>query len=201
MLINNMFTDFCGSEDLNNSFDLKKIKDELLRYKDNLDPKGKKVEVSNRGGYQSNDLNFKEIVKDYPNLKSLFDYTINTVKNLLEYDNVVIGNAWFNINKSGNHNTRHSHPGSIISGVIYIDVPKDIEGGQLVFHRERSFGEFQIGKFLSRDEYGSINYTIHPFTGLFVLFPSNIEHSVEQHFSESDRITVAINFPCEPPNK
>lgn len=196
MKIDSMFIDFCGSEDLNNTFDLKKIKDEVLKYKNNIDPKGKQNEISNRGGYQSNDLEFDEVVKDYPNLKSLLDYSISTVKNLLEYENVFISNAWININKPGHYNVRHSHPRCIFSGVIYIDIPENMDGGRLVFHRERSFGEFMIDMFLKKGKYGDCTYHISPYSGLFLLFPSNIEHSVEPHFDKGDRITIAINFDC-----
>ena len=198
MQVVDMFTDFCGVEDLNKTFNIEEINSEILKYKANIDPKGIEMSKSNRGGYQSDDLNFDEIIKNYPLLKRLFDYSIGRVKELLEHQGVFIGNAWININESGDYNAKHTHAGSIISGIVYISVPEDMDGGELRFHRERSFEDYGIYKFLKKNIYGSGSYTIKPYSGLFVLFPSNIEHSVEQHFSSKNRITLAINFPCMP---
>jgi uncharacterized protein (TIGR02466 family) len=197
MIIQDLFIDFCGTEDLNSSFDFSLIQEEVLRYKSDIDASGKKTKLSNIGGYQSKDLLFPEIIENYSNLKELFDYSIMRTKDLLQHEKVSIGNAWININKAKDYNAMHPHPMSIISGIIYIYVPKNMEGGNLKFYRERSFTDYRIDEYLKKEKYGWPSAVITPKTGLLVLFPANLMHSVEPHISNEDRISIAINFTCQ----
>ena len=99
------------------SLDTKKIKKEIFTIKS----KDKGRTISNYGGWQSKD--FEKINKKF---KSLFDNINASVKKVEKYLNLKrqlsLANYWCNINYFGSFNRPHTHIGSLISGVYYIDV-------------------------------------------------------------------------------
>src|SRR5437899_3284313 len=41
--------------------------------------------------------------------------------------------GWINVNRAGDFNMLHSHPGCFLSAVYYVSVPQDMKGGQIFF--------------------------------------------------------------------
>ena len=86
-----------------------------------------------------------------------------------------IHEAWVGINRPGNSNTVHLHPGSHISGVFYVSVPGGggggASGGRLTLHDPRGPVSPSWGGPFSLD----------PGDGDLVVFPSWLEHHVEPH--------------------
>ena len=91
---------------------------DFLEYSKKLKKNGRKR--SNVGGFQSHDLNLKELI-----LQSL-------IKNIENYGNIfcneilkinkkiTLNNMWLNINFYKDYNISHVHPFSVLSGVFYI---------------------------------------------------------------------------------
>jgi len=98
---------------------------------------------------------------------------------------------WLNINKKYSYNTIHSHGDTKMSGVLYTRVPKD--SGAIGFERpDIKIHDFQIPNTNTFD-----NFYIRPEEGLFVIFPGQLKHHVEQNLTEDEddrRISIALNF-------
>jgi uncharacterized protein (TIGR02466 family) len=191
--VKKIFSDFIATSDLNDVIDVNKIKIDFLDYIDNHDNKSN-IKISNEGGYHSNNISYDIIMNSYPTLNSLYNILSNYTKSLLSKDHIAIDNSWINISKKYNYNNLHMHPNSVISGVFYIDTPKNC--GDIVFYRERSFIDYNLSHHFSNIndyEIKSEIYSLTPFTGQMILFPSNMYHMVKPNKSNKSRISLAFN--------
>ena len=100
---------------------------------------------------------------------------------------------WYNINSTGDYNTQHTHPESIVSGVYYVTVPKD--SGNIVFMRSQA--EFDALSRIVTEKVSPVIDCSHyriPAEGKMVLFPGYVPHYVEQNKSTDDRISISFNL-------
>ena len=102
--------------------------------------------------------------------------------------------GWANVNDHGDYNASHIHSNSHWSGVYYVDIGKPISSrlrnGAIEFLDPRSaVGVYDYPTFTS-----SGKQTIQPETGLMLLFPSWLRHTVLPYYGKSARITVAFNL-------
>lgn len=174
------------------------IRDDLIdwiyRYQSTVDS----VHLSNRGGWQS-PSNFYGIESF-----SIFkDYIVNNaLQSLPQHDKrkFELNNMWININKKGDYNIAHVHPGCDLSGIFYVKAPENC--GKLVFNNPHSFDEFHLLDTVSTEFMKKYNYDfIFEFTpqeGLLVLFPASLQHLVEPNQTDEDRISIAFNLNLEP---
>jgi uncharacterized protein (TIGR02466 family) len=96
--------------------------------------------------------------------------------------------------KPNSCDTPHSHPNCEIVGVYYVDVPKN-SGDILLMDPRFNVPTFwqhepEIETYKTARPY----YRIKPTSGLLILFPSYIVHSVETNLSDKIRMSVAINI-------
>jgi len=103
--------------------------------------------------------------------------------------------AWVNVNRSGDFNKVHVHPGSTWSGTYYVDTgePADGDGGAPLHLFDPCPGRSTT--FLP---VVPASVYIHPKPGLMVLFPSYVPHMVFPHSGASARISIAFNLRKEP---
>ena len=108
--------------------------------------------------------------------------------------------CWANVNHRGHANRRHSHPGCFWSGTYYVDDGSDTAGtdvaGQFELHDPRGVAaavtpaQLAAGaRRLSADQ-----TLIRPQTGMMVLFPAWMPHSVRPYRGDRVRISVAFNL-------
>jgi len=107
--------------------------------------------------------------------------------------------AWVNVNRTGDFNSVHLHPGSTWSGTYYVDVgdPVDPDKGtqlHLIDPCQGRSATFFAGGKTSLPS----SVFIRPKPGLMVLFPSYVPHLVFPHKGGSARISVAFNLRKEP---
>lgn len=178
---------------------LKEINNEKIKnfayYKKN-DPKSNIVQKSNFGGWQSENLNFKE-EKEIDNLVNIiFEESLKFIKIYLLNKNysLYFDNIWININKKSDFNVPHIHPNSFISGVYYVDC--NIDSGKIVFENPCQTFNYFINN-IEIESYNNYNlqkvfYT--PQKNKLILFPSYLVHYVEPNKSSTDRISLAFNL-------
>jgi uncharacterized protein (TIGR02466 family) len=155
--------------------------------------------LSNIGGWQSDGMNvngetlfFNSIAMD---IKKLF-HTLQ-ISNLSFY----LQNFWININGKHHYNRQHIHPGSFISGVLYIKAPKNC--GNIFFvdpssSLRNSFAyNFQVHDVLPMNNVFSGEWIYEPKDKLLILFPSWLEHYVGPNESDEDRISISFNIGVE----
>jgi len=103
--------------------------------------------------------------------------------------------GWINVNRAGDFNTLHCHPGCFVSATYYVNVPANMKGGEIVFRDPR-------GPAVAMYETPGIDLPwvgtgagipFTPATGHLILFPSWLEHRVERFEGEGDRISIAFN--------
>lgn len=102
--------------------------------------------------------------------------------------------AWANVNRSGDFNTTHVHPGSTWSGTYYVDTgePNDRNTGTPLHLIDPS--QARSMTFLPMLP---SNIYIRPRPGLMVLFPSYVPHMVFPHDGTTPRISIAFNLRME----
>lgn len=103
--------------------------------------------------------------------------------------------AWANVNRNGNFNKAHVHPGSTWSGTYYVDTGEPADGDRgapLHLFDPCQGGSTSFLPSLPKSVY------VHPRPGLTVLFPSYVPHMVFPHNGRSARISIAFNLRKEP---
>ena len=169
------------------------IKDELIDYAYDYkkkDPKG--VSLSNRGGWQSEGF---EIINEDDVLQL---FLINCLSNFppIKESVQLRGYAWININKPGDYNIKHVHPTNNLSGVLWI---KCLENrGDIVFDSPNNFESFLENKSYDDDfkksNFIDDSYHCYPTEGRMIVFPSHLQHHVQENKSNEDRISVSFNI-------
>ena len=146
--------------------------------------------------YQFKNLNFVEILKkEIKNKVGVMDYKTNVKGKMTDFTQFInnkilidllnecievtyvlgipkarLEEAWGNILKKGDSVKTHSHPTSIISGILYLTE----KGPGTYFHQ--------------------LDKTIDEKIGKIVLFSGNLLHSVPVYKGKEDRYTIAFNF-------
>ena len=169
-------------------------KDQLIQetYKErDEDPVGRKV--SNRGGWQSNEIDIQKCKSE--TLKEVIIGSLSQFEPISQNVSMVVG-GWKNINGPGNFNCIHNHPRSHLSGVLWIKALKD--SGNIVFTSPQLFNRFQeLDSYTNQFKFNSNSYMTYyfpPTEGRLLIFPSNLDHEVEENKSDEDRISYSFNI-------
>jgi uncharacterized protein (TIGR02466 family) len=102
---------------------------------------------------------------------------------------IYITQSWVNFTKEHESHHRHSHPNSVLSGIVYIDV--DSTKDSIVFYKNMSNQivtnktEFNI--------YNSDLWTFPVETSQIIVFPSYLQHSVNTKEENNTRISLSFN--------
>jgi uncharacterized protein (TIGR02466 family) len=112
---------------------------------------------------------------------------------------------WANVNRPGDANQAHCHPGCFWSAVYYPD-PGGAEmprgGGELILEDPRyPMAYMGVPNLFLRDAAGDAivsQFAIRPAAGLLVMFPSWLRHSVRPHRGQRERISIALNLTPVP---
>jgi uncharacterized protein (TIGR02466 family) len=103
-----------------------------------------------------------------------------------------IKKSWLVKSKPGGFGRMHSHPNSILSGVLYYSTP--INCGNLLLHDNNSnFGTILFGSSES-NFFNSRIISVKPEPGKMIIFPSNMLHEVGMNNSSSDRISLSFDI-------
>ena len=169
-------------------------------------PKSKELRGNSTvGGYQSESTIFQN---NSPSINSLKIYISEEVKKYWPILFQALSGSNFESNlpqfelwgwitefKSGGYNSPHIHPRSTISGVYYINTPKEVlknedgnYSGWIGFMDPRS--NSQIWPISSHMNY----YYVPPVEGSVVLFPSFLQHFVPPFNAAGERTAIAFNL-------
>ena len=99
---------------------------------------------------------------------------------------------WAIINTGGSANLRHQHGNSTISGAYYVRAP--INSGDIVFYDPRPAPVFSHPNVLGSNLLNAQVNSISPKEGALVLFPSFLDHSVNENQSNKERIVISFNI-------
>jgi uncharacterized protein (TIGR02466 family) len=111
-----------------------------------------------------------------------------------------IANMWANINRIGDANEYHSHPGAYWSGVYYVDdggIADDPSlGGELEFMDPRGSVPLMNAPHLriAGNLTAGATERIRPQPGRMVIFPAWVMHGVRPYRGSVERISIAFNL-------
>lgn len=175
----------------------------------NMEQQQDGVRFTNHGGWQSTHDLFETDDKDLINVRSMaYEIVFDMLRSQWEAANsspatgtfrIDIRTSWANINRAGNSNDPHVHPGAHFSGVIYLDDGGDSENKiGLIDPRAQAVmiptsGIFNMGL--------GTHISLSPKPGLAIVFPSWLQHYVNPHNGPNPRVAIAFNALVKYPDK
>ena len=144
--------------------------------------------------------NDKQILNQMPDLKSKIENHLETfIRDHLQINNKInfyLTDSWVNKFKKGEGSTTHSHVNSMISGVYYFKRAPQMGGIQFQKGYQINHNLFYPDIWMEYDEATATQgqaFNINPQEGGLVLFPSKIEHTVNDNLSNDTRYSLAFN--------
>lgn len=162
--------------------------EEMIQWMIDYSYKHETFNRSNAGGYQSPDSFYlEESFGQYLNrLSEIITASVDEYCHglLCEKYEITLSNMWFNLNRKGNYNLEHTHPGCLLAGVFYLSVPK--KAGPIVFFDPSSHSSSEI------DENCIEEYVPQP--GEMLLFPAYLPHRVDPNLDDDQRVSLSFNL-------
>ena len=178
-------TKILSSEDTNFS----SYRDDMIQWMIDYSYKHTTVAKSNQGGYQSPDQFYLE-ESFAPYLNRISEHLISTIdeytrddRSCLHLDDLKLSNMWFNFNYENCYNVQHTHPGCVLSGVLWIQIPEE---QPIIFS---CFDEFTRATY---EKY--TNESLVAKEGQLLLFPAHLPHRVDINRSKNTRISISFNI-------
>jgi uncharacterized protein (TIGR02466 family) len=142
----------------------------------------------------------KYVLNDLPDLKKELNIHIeNYLKKYLKVNNKLnfyFLNSWIVKHLPNDFAQQHCHGNSLISGVLYLNVPEN--SGDIKFHKSYSYQNlFHQSILIDFEEYNYTNaetWTVKSQKNSLLLFPSFLEHSVTKNLSNENRYSLAFNL-------
>jgi uncharacterized protein (TIGR02466 family) len=162
------------------------------------------VSLSNAGGWQSGDDFTGWSGACGAQLIDLIRRLADSATGMQTADGFVGGgpawkiHAWANVNRAGDANSLHHHPGAFWSGVYWVSMDESAGGGELEVSDPRGVMPTLYAPQLSFGLPGCLSAGgsdfITPSPGVMLLFPAWLQHAVRPHASRQPRISVAFNL-------
>tara|TARA_B100001057_G_C22810254_1_gene935118 strand:+ start:1297 stop:1899 length:603 start_codon:yes stop_codon:yes gene_type:complete len=155
------------------------------------DQKG--IKKSNNKGWHSKNFDMQEIqIQNFiKNISPSIENVMTDMNWEKSKQSVKISNMWAIINIGGSTNSRHQHGNSTISGAYYVRAPKNC--GDIVFYDPRPAPVFYYPTALNSNLLNAQVNSITPKEGALILFPSYVDHSVNENLSNDERIVISFN--------
>ena len=174
------------------------VNEEMYNYiKSEQKKDGTGITKSNIKGWHSKDFSLE--TKEPQNFINLILPSIEQVMVDMNWEKqkqkIRISNMWAIINTGGSANTRHQHGNSTISGAYYVRAPKN--SGDIVFYDPRPAPVYTYPNALSPNLLNAQIHGISPNEGSLVLFPSYLDHSVNENLSNDERIVISFNLTIQ----
>ena len=124
------------------------------------------------------------------NHQNLMESVVEAIKDIGMEGYANMTGSWFNINRKYSSHGNHNHIPDTISGIYYVQADED--DARITFHDQNKVSNWPWRgsinpKFTSRTK------SFVPKMGTLYLFPSFVEHSVEQQLKDQERISISFN--------
>ena len=182
------------------NFDLEKLT-ELAFQLQNKDKKG--VQLSNKGGWQSNNIN-EEKHEEFIRLKKEINqyvqiYHAEVFRGIVFKENIIqsINSMWVNINEKHHYNEWHIHPQATLSGIYCIKHEGLTEQGDIAFKHPNylymTVVHWPEGMVERHNMTTATHINFTPKPNMLLIFPSWLEHKVETNLKDDSRISLSFN--------
>jgi len=149
--------------------------------------------IKNQGNINTKD-NYILNRKEFKNIKKFIDQCckdylerIICPKNNIE---LYITQSWLNYTEENQYHHQHSHPNSVISGVLYFDCDK--ENDKIKFTNSKGYQQIkpEINQY---NIWNSDTWWFALETGQLIMFPSSTIHQVDTKKGNNTRVSLAFN--------
>lgn len=174
-----------------------KLTKDILEWKIK-DPKG--LQKSNALGWHSNtNMHIKEEYKNFVDEIKEALINIHYQEGYSQKRDMVIVGMWANVSPKYSYNTFHTHPPNFLSGVYYVQTPKNC--GKIIFQdlgSAKNYGWQSNTEYenpLQPHQWDTVNYEAE--AGKLLIFPSYLGHYVEQNLTDlegEDSLRISISF-------
>ena len=97
-----------------------------------------------------------------------------------------LDSLWVNLLRGAGHHSAHIHPHSIISGTLYVEVPKG--SGAIRFEDPR------LPMMMAAPTRPGTFETVEPHPGLLLMWESWLRHEVLPGTGRAERLSISFNF-------
>jgi len=97
-----------------------------------------------------------------------------------------LDSLWVNLLAAGGHHGGHIHPHSILSGTLYVEVPKG--SGAIRFEDPR------LPLMMAAPQREGTFVTVDPRPGLLLMWESWLRHEILPGSGKGDRLSISFNF-------
>ena len=133
----------------------------------------------------------------FGDLASVLDRHVTTFGRMLEFEmagrRFALDSLWINVLKPGGHHSAHIHPHSVISGTLYLSVPKDASAIKYEDPRLPMLMAAPARK-ASAKEKNRTFVSIAPSPGTLLLWESWLRHEVPVNHAKAERVSVSFNY-------
>ena len=155
------------------------------------------ISKSNIKGWHSKDFNMQE---NEP--KNFIKFILPAIEQVItdmnwekQKQSININSMWAIINTGGAANHRHQHSNCTISGAYYVRAPKN--SGDIVVYDPRPAPAYTYPIAVNPNLLNAQVNGISPKEGALVLFPSYLDHSVNENLSNEERIVISFNITIQ----
>ncbi len=145
--------------------------------------------VSNYSSRNKNVLAEPELMALRAVLQEHLDQYLKSVYNTANSVSLKITQSWLTLSRRGESHHAHTHPNSVVSGVLYINLAQN-DG--ISFHRnEDSLWHELIPA--EENYFNAKRYFVNTAVGDILLFPSQVRHGVREVQEEVERVSLSFN--------
>ena len=155
------------------------------------------IKRSNNKGWHSKDFDMKKAEPQtfIKNISPSIEKVMTDMNWEKEKQSIKISNMWAIINTGGSTNSRHQHGNSTISAAYYVRAPQNC--GDIVFYDPRPAPVFYYPTAIASNLLNAQVNSITPKEGALILFPSYVDHSVNENLSNEERIVISFNVTIQ----
>tara|TARA_Y100000114_G_scaffold33722_1_gene29104 strand:- start:50 stop:661 length:612 start_codon:yes stop_codon:yes gene_type:complete len=139
-----------------------------------------------KDSYVLNKKDFKELKKF---IQECCDDYLEKIITPSDQVKLKITQSWLNYANKNEYHQEHCHSNSFISGVLYINAKQEYDAIQFLNSTHR----FLNPNIKNYNIWNSKTRTLQVKTGMIILFPSNLYHSVKINKNDYTRISLAFN--------
>jgi len=155
----------------------------------------KKHCTNNQGNINTKD-NYILNRKEFKNIKKFLDKHCKDYldKVICPKDNIeiYITQSWLNYTEANQYHHQHSHPNSVVSGVLYFD--SDVKNDKILFSHPIPYQQIKLETDQEKFNLWNSETWFFPVeTGQLIMFPSSTTHQVETKKGDNTRISLAFN--------
>ena len=143
-------------------------------------------------------------IMDEPECVDLKKFVLDLAKEfaqktlMYDYDEWAFSQTWVTWKEPGQQHVPHTHPNSVISGVFFYGFGEE-KTPAIQFHKEEVTGNVQSIQLKEKADKRPSPFAWKTFSvpfkaGLLLLFPSHLQHKVEENKSDEDRISISFNL-------